>query len=347
MLMLPHVLFLGIDHARSKGGVPEVERFYCRMLGGAKFVATAVDGSKAHKLMACVRGFASLLWVLARDRHIRIVHVHGCGGNSVWRKGLFIVVACMAGKKVVYHVHSGRFVDTAMRHPRAVRGIVGMCDAIIALSPRWKDSLGRMFPSARIEVVPNGVFPSEHSIGSRSDCGELVVAYLGMIRRDKGVYDLLDAMARIKASGAYRVRLKIAGVGEHEKLDREIMARGIADVVEQVGWVDGLAKARLLADADVLALPSYSEGLPVSVLEAMAVGLPVVAARVGGIPDLLGDDGGFLVEPGDVDAISDAICALAADASLRESMGRRNQREAAWYYPDKIKSRLCSVYESL
>ena len=99
-------------------------------------------------------------------------------------------------------------------------------------------------------------------------------------------------------------------------------ALGLAAQVEFLGWVAGEAKQAQLAQADVFVLPSYNEGLPVSLLEAMAYGVPVISTRVGGIPELVRDGiDGFLIEPGDRAALEDRLRRLAEDARLRQTMG--------------------------
>ena len=108
---------------------------------------------------------------------------------------------------------------------------------------------------------------------------------------------------------------------------------GIADHVELLGWVRGEDKERLLATAVLYVLPSYNEGLPVSVLEAMAAGLPILTTPVGGIPEAVTDGvEGFLVEPGDVRTLADRLERLLADADLARRMGvaARHKVEAAF-----------------
>jgi glycosyltransferase involved in cell wall biosynthesis len=115
-----------------------------------------------------------------------------------------------------------------------------------------------------------------------------------------------------------------------------------------LGWLDADAKARALRESDVFLMPSTSEGLPVALLEAMAYGKPIVATRVGGIPDVLADGReGLLVPPGDVDALAGAVGTLVADPQRAQALGRAAKERVAELGPDTIAKRLDLVYQEV
>ena len=116
-----------------------------------------------------------------------------------------------------------------------------------------------------------------------------------------------------------------------------------------LGWVSGAAKERELQQATLYVLPSYIEGLPMGVLEAMAIGAPVIATKVGGIPDAIEDGAnGFLVEPGDVNALADRIIQLLADAQLRNRFATAARaRIVSSFSPERVLARLEDVYRKL
>ena len=117
-------------------------------------------------------------------------------------------------------------------------------------------------------------------------------------------------------------RLIAAGPGELDAVRRCARERGVDDRVLLPGWVSGSEKLRLLEEAALFALPSYTEGVPLSVLEAMSVGLPVIATPVGGIPDVVRDgQDGYLVPPGSPNGLSARIINLLNNPQLRERMG--------------------------
>ncbi len=125
-----------------------------------------------------------------------------------------------------------------------------------------------------------------------------------------------------------------------------VQAQPLGAAVHFPGFVRGADKVRRLQEAALLVLPSYAEGLPVAVLEAMAAGLPVVTTPVGGVPDIFSDGvNGLLTPPGDVPALADALSRLLADADARQAMGHHNRQQALEQFavPQYVQ-RLLDVY---
>ena len=180
----------------------------------------------------------------------------------------------------------------------------------------------------RSVVVHNWIrlpqYPLPRAGGSVCRQDKVRVVFMGWIDRKKGVFDLCEAVLRLKRQGL-ALSVLICGEGEHfTELESWIKANGLCADVALLGWVFGEEKSDVLASSDILILPSYSEGMPNAVLEAMSYGLPVVASRVGGIPELVKDgESGLLVDPGDVDALTMAIERLSVDTALRVRMGAR------------------------
>jgi glycosyltransferase involved in cell wall biosynthesis len=200
--------------------------------------------------------------------------------------------------------------------------------------------VARGVPGERIRVIPSGTEVRRHEPGPRHD--PLVVGTACPLHRYKGV----DVLIRGCTHTRRPVRLDVFGDGE----DRPALERLAADLGAEAafhGWV-GDVPARL-AGLDVFVLPSYAENLPVTILEAMGAALPVVATRVGGVPELV-DDGltGILVEPGDPVALAAALDALAEDEGLRVAMGKAGAQKAAGEFTlPEIAGRLARLYEEV
>src|SRR5690606_19316569 len=120
------------------------------------------------------------------------------------------------------------------------------------------------------------------------------------------------------------VQFVVCGKGsDFDAARRHARDAGVADLFEFRGWATGAAKNQVLAEVDLYVHPSHREGMPNALLEAMAAGLPAIAARAGGVPDVLSNpDAGILFEPGDVPALAEALVALVRDPERRIAMGR-------------------------
>ena len=146
---------------------------------------------------------------------------------------------------------------------------------------------------------------------------------MGRLCERKGIYDLLPVVKILKDS-VPGVTLQCCGSGETEKVLREVEARHLEDNVILRGWVEDSEKEMLLKKSGIFVLPSYNEGLPVALLEAMAHGLPVVSTHVGGIPDAVENgEEGYLLEPGNQDQLIDSLLKLLRDDNLRQNMGQK------------------------
>jgi glycosyltransferase involved in cell wall biosynthesis len=174
-------------------------------------------------------------------------------------------------------------------------------------------------------VIYNGVDLDRPRRPAAADVRPITVLSIGRLRAPKDFTTLVRAIAACEPGS---VRLQIAGDGPQQaELADEITRLGIADAVELLGRRDDVQQ--LLGAADVFVLSSRSEGMPMSVLEAMAAGLPVIATAVGGVPEIVRDgETGTLVAPGDAGALGRAIAALARDPTLRQRLGAAGRRRA-------------------
>lgn len=287
-------------------------------------VASHVDGSKARKGLTALGALTRVAGLLL-SRSFDLVYLHTGDNPSPSRKYLFFRLAQLRGVRCVVHWHAASFME---QYPQLSgfwrRRIIRMLTAaeqVICLSESWRDELFKIAPLARITVLPNAVSLPRLDDGPREP-GEVRLTFLGLIGLRKGIWDLLESLRQLREMG-WRVRLAVGGNGDVQKLDAEIERLGLARAVDYLGWISAEERDRLLRVTDIYVLPSYGEGLPMSVLEAMSYAIPVVATTVGGLPELI-DDGcnGFLVEPGDVESLRLRLAELVQDGDRRSEMGR-------------------------
>lgn len=172
-----------------------------------------------------------------------------------------------------------------------------------------------------------------------------VLLFVGRLSEGKGLLDLLAAAERLEDEIAFR--LLLVGDGPMaDELESQIESRDLGHVVELLGYREDVPA--LMASAEVLALPSYREGTPRVITEALAAGTPVVSTTIAGIPEQVSDgETGFLVEPGDVEALTDRIQTLLVDAETREAMGEQAETSVSKFAQGRARDAYRELYEAL
>lgn len=342
----------------TQGGIAAVVNTY---RGGGLFdrvalrlVSTHVDGSRWVKMHEFARALGTTFWSLLTG-HVALVHAHVSYGPSFWRKSILLALARAFGKPTIFHLHSGGFLQWAQHAGRVrrawIRHTMEASDVVVVLTGSWGRRIVEFAPRARLEVLGNPVLlPRAPLLASDkvSAHGGGRVLFLGWIYDFKGCYDLLKAwvLFRQRCPGW---RLAVGGKGEVEKFLVEAQRLGVRQDLDFLGWVAGADKDRELRQADVFVLPSYNEGMPVSVLEAMAYGVAVVATPVGGVPDMMVPDvHGLWIQPGDIQGLSDAMATLAMDPVLRARLAAAARDHVMQHSSVQVVSdRLLELYRRL
>jgi glycosyltransferase involved in cell wall biosynthesis len=313
------------------------------------YVATHCDGGAGAKLLAAARALRRFIALLAAHRRV-LVHVHCASHASFWRKCVFMAIAHAARCPVVLHLHGGGFVhfyedECGPLGRRLVRHFLGRAACLIGLTENWRAWLAGVTARPNVVCIPNPVRaqPALERRGRRN-----VVLFLGRIEDAKGVPELLQAFAVLRAA-VHDAQLVCAGAGDLEGAQRRAEALGIADAVRFPGWVGEAEKRAWLARASVFVLPSRAEGLPMSLLEAMAAGVPVVASAVGGIPDVVKHGvNGLLVAPGDELDLLRAMRRLLREPQLAAALGAAGRETVrAKHSPEQVLAQLGEVYAAL
>jgi glycosyltransferase involved in cell wall biosynthesis len=339
----------------TRGGISAVIDAYVRAGVFARWNVVHVPshtdrGGRSAKLQLAFSA-AMHVWTELAHRRIALLHVHTASGPSFWRKLCISAPVLLSAVPVVLHVHGGGFADFYRRcgplRRAVVRRVLERSTRVLALTDDWARTLRTMAPKARVEVLANPVEIPPHA-STVTTQPRNVVLYLGLLQRSKGAHDLLEAFAALPAECA-GTTLVLAGVGDIDGLKRRAEDLGISDRVKLPGWIGPRERERWLSRAACLALPSYAEGLPMAVLEAMAHGVPVVASAVGGIPQMVRPGKtGFLMQPGDIDALENHLAALLLDEPCRHKLGHaaRELVELEYATP-RVLARLEAIYASL
>ncbi len=315
------------------------------------YVVTHCDGSAPRKLVRAVAGYVQLLLLLFR-RKVVLLHIHLSSRASFWRKLPICVLARLLRYPYMLHLHASEFMafyehESGWIAKRLIRHVFDHADIVLALSPEWQQNVATFTSNADIRILPNGVRVAEFLSLRNRNRSTVQLLFLGRLGKRKGIYDLLLALARIRAVFPEFV-LVAAGDGETEDVEKEASRLALAGNVIVPGWIDADRRLELLEQSDIFVLPSHAEGLPMSLLEAMAAGLPVVCSTVGGIPLAVSDgQEGLLVEPGDVDGLGQALARMMQDAAFRAACGQRAfERAKREFSVQTCVHRLLDIYQS-
>jgi glycosyltransferase involved in cell wall biosynthesis len=357
----PVVLLLGPSRDAVSGVSTHLNLLFGSSLGGDYDLAHFQVGSEGRSegmagrwLRIAVSPVALALAIL-RER-ASIVHLNtSLNPRAYWRDLAYLLVAKACGTRVVYQVHGGelpqRFLGAGLG-AAFLRATLKLPDAIVVLASEELSAYRAFVPRQTVAMLPNGIDCSRYVSDARvctHPTRPLELLYLGRLAAEKGLYEVLEGLSLARASGI-SARLVVAGDGpERARLERYAADLGIAEHVWFPGPVAGARKARLFRHADVIALPSYSEGLPYALLEGMAAGAPPIATPVGAIADVVADGvHGLLVPPRDPHAIAAAIGRLSGDrAALARMSAACRVRIATAYSIERLADDLGSLYAEL
>lgn len=347
------VLMLGPD-LRVRGGVSAVEHSLVAHLPAhvrVTHVATMVEGSKWRKLWTFAAAVAHTLHHLRRAR-TDVVHIHFASNASSVRKIVLARLAMANGARVIMHAHGGGYPGYWAKLSPGWRAVtlatLRRADRVIVLGESWRAffiSIG-LRPEQIVVLANPVVLPS--AVPRRLPRSQVQLVYLGLVTADKGAFDLVEAVASLPPSCLARVKLVVAGNGELTRLRELIEQHGIQHAAEVRDWLEPSERDRLLASSDVFVLPSYAEGLPMALLEAMAWGLPAVCTAVGSIPRQVREGvEGLLVQPGDVAQLARAIERVVCDDAMRARMGTAARAAVEPLNVDLFVEAVVAIYRSL
>jgi glycosyltransferase involved in cell wall biosynthesis len=286
----------------------------------------------------------------------RVVHINtSLMPRSYWRDLVYLVTAKALGCKVVYQVHGGALPGEFFAGKRArtalLRRVLTWPDTVVVLAQSELAAYGEFAPRARLLRIANAVSPGEAELRAERYVAPrpLRIAYLGRLAADKGIFETLTA-ARILRDRGIAVHVTIAGSGAaRDEIARAIETDRLGDRAYLVGALFGSAKQQLWQDADVLALPTYREGLPYALLEAMAGGAVPVTTPVGAIPDVVQDGvHGLLVPARDPQALANALERLATDRQLLHRLALAARARVVEHYSvARMAREFAALYASL
>jgi glycosyltransferase involved in cell wall biosynthesis len=290
-----------------------------------------IDVSKLDNFKDVYLAVKTAFTIMRLRKKIDIIHLQ----SPHLQPMVSAIVGKLLGKPVITTIH-GKFPKPSKMAKKpylwmTIKGTIFFSDEITFVDADSKDHYN--VPSGL--VIENGIDTERfsHKIelrnSIRSELGltedDVVFLYVGRLVANKGVYDVLEAIARIKKETDKKLKLILIGYGESKKIAKKAQSLGLTDDIYLLGVKNDVVP--YYCASDVVVLSSAFEGVPMVLLEASACKLAILATRIGGIPTLIKDsENGLLLDYGDKKGLTEKIRILSEDISLRQSMGN-NARE--------------------
>jgi glycosyltransferase involved in cell wall biosynthesis len=272
------------------------------------------------------------LYGARRREEIDLLHINLAAGGSAYRKAILGRAARSLGIPYVVHLHGSRFHQfwpTASDYwARAVDRFFMESAEVLVLGQFWENLIVSRLPDVkgRITILPNATAPAAPAAGGRGEDGGVRISFLGEVGTRKGTPQLVEALSRLVARTDWRAT--IAGNGDLEQTRMRARDLGIADRLDIPGWLDAAGVNNVLSKTDIFVLPSFAENLPMSILEAFARGIAVIATPVGAVPEVV-DHGrnGLIVQAGNIDELVAALELLISDGEMRRRLGANARQD--------------------
>ena len=300
----------------------DIERIHADTSVGAGHGASLT----IHKAVRQIAVAAGVLWRIVRVRP-DVIHVTTSYDRGWNRDMLFLSVARAVGSATILNFRGGDFDrmyrDAAPAAQRKIRDQLARCDAIVAITTESERFL-KTLDLSNVTVIPNCIDVANVPT-RRARSASLRWLFVGNVIKAKGVTELFDALRRFPGAHLTLVGPSPGGIADE---GAALVTRATMDPAlnGRITHIDGMSPDRareVYPNHDIFVFPTRREGFPNAVLEAMEAGLPIVATRVGAIPDMITDgEHGLLVDAGDQRALERAIARITEDTELAERLGR-------------------------
>lgn len=342
------ILEIGPSRNRTKGGMATViEQINNSKLLNEEFdidfFESYIDTGKIRSIIFSVCAWVRFLFTF---KQFDIYHIHMASNGSFFRKSLYINVAFWRGKKVIIHVHGGGFLEfyENSKFKSFILETLNKANLILVLSDNLKKAFNEILHLNNVEILSNGVETNSVKIPSLSSQANDKFCFFGKICEDKGVYDLVKAIYLVKLHHP-SIKCYFCGVGEKDKLVAIIKQYNLEENCIYLGWIESSQKQKVMSSCSTLILPSYSEALPMCILEAMSFGLAIISTNVGAVSEVVRDKNGFIIEPGDVESLAETIkLILDNKVDLNEISINNIERIKTNYSLDVVFSKLYSYF---
>lgn len=351
-----NVLMVGVDKASKGGMLTVVENYlsnqqFCDEVG-LRYVASVARGNKLKKIGAFLKAMPKIRGEIKKN-HIDIVHVHMAERGSIFREGYIVKVAKKMGCKTIIHMHAATIEEWYARQSAPVKkiteNVLSAADKVLVLGENWLPFMNRLVDDPnKVKTLYNAVHVPERNFYNK-DGNEIL--FYGMLIPRKGIDDLLTAFRNILPQIPENITLALYGddYDSKEKIGDKLARFHLGERAQYRGWLTPERKADAYKNVIVNILPSYNEGLPMTILETMAYGIPNISTNVAAIPEAIDDGGnGIIITPGRVDELASAMLEMINSVEKRVAYSESAYQKARECFSlEKHFSDLIALYESL
>lgn len=345
---------VGVDES-TKGGMWTVVENYLKnkefvTKNDLIYIPTSITGCSAiKKIVFTLKAYWQIIKVFKNNK-IDIIHVHMSERASIYRKRIIMEYAKIKRTKIILHMHGAEFEILYKQMNKFkqdfVRKTLNFADKIIILGEYWKEFIGELVDEpSKICVVYNAVeVPEKYEYSIENN----IILFLGSVSKRKGIYIFLEALKNVSNLLQNSFEVKIYGPSVEEDITDKVKRLGLEKWVEYGGWLNEIDKKEVLKRSAINVLPSFNEGLPMTILEAMSYGVPTITTTVAAIPEVVNNNNGALVSPGDIEALADQIIKIALDYDYRLQLSKQAYVDAfSKFSVDRHISSIQGIYEEL
>jgi len=312
------VIMIG-SHLRVTGGITRVVKNYLQAGIKEKVDLTYLPTYYGSNI------FVNSMYYLVRyldlfsklnifQKRYDVAHIHMSYKGSFIRKMHLINLLSKKNVPIILHMHGSQFKDyfngSSEDKKEQIKNTLNKVSIIIALGKEWKEFY-QSISNTKVVSLDNAVFPKDNNDNTEE---REYITTMGVLSQRKGTYDLIKAAKRLDGVIDSKYKFLIAGDGEINKVKEEISKLGLEHRIIIPGWISDQNKIDDIYNRSILyVLPSYNEGMPMSILEAMSYGLPVISTDVGSIPSVIKEENGVIIKPGDSENLANSIKELLDD----------------------------------
>lgn len=329
--------------------------------GSSAYGTSAYFGEgKISKLYASVKSFINYYSFIIKCPP-DIVHINTSFRRyAFWRDAVYMLISKLFRKTVLLQIHGGR-LDEFYKHYRfpvtyLIHKILQLPARIIVLSKAQCECFDNLENKCKIEVIPNMIVAAKFNRSlktkalNRSVRNIISVLFVAPhFFKEKGVWDILRVIPSVVKCHKRVSFVLVGSGGEDQAMKKYCKEEKLEDYVIFKGYIKNEDIVNLYLYSDIFILPSYSEGFPLVILEAMAAGLPIISTSVGAIPEIVADGkNGFIIQPGVLQPLAESIIQLVKDKSLRDTMGAYNRKIVRERYDmKKVSKSFDEIYSML